>query len=258
MIDIHCHIVPGIDDGAGDLQTSIKMLEIAEKSRLNKIIATPHYIRNRYENSFEAITGAIEALNNEAQKRDIQVEIFPGQEVMVDKYTLDLYKQGTLGCLNNSKYMLIEFPMDVLPEDALNIIYELKLLGVKPIVAHPERYVYIQNKLTAINEFISEKCLFQLNANSITGVFGKKVEETALRLIENGACQFIASDAHSTGKRCPDILEAMRVVKHDYKEIYNSVQKNAQCVLENKDIEYSIKKLEEKKGFFSFMFKKQQ
>lgn len=258
MIDIHCHIVPGIDDGSGNLGTSLKMLEIAEKSGLSTIITTPHYIKNRFENSFKSIVQAVEELNKEISKNNIQVQLLPGQEVMVDKYTLDLYKQGELGCLNNSQYMLIEFPMDVLPEDALDIIYELKLLRIKPIIAHPERYMYLQEKLTGVNKFIEEKCLFQINAASITGLFGKKVSETAIKLIENGVCQFIASDAHSAGGRSPDISKAMSLIKHDYNEVYKTIQRNARAVLENDAIEYNVKKIQEKKGFFSFIHKKQQ
>lgn len=256
MIDIHCHIVPAVDDGSDALSTSIEMLNMAEKSGLKKIIATPHYIRNRYENSFQLMSQKVQELNSEAKKNNIEVELFPGQEIMADKYTLDLYKQGVIGCLNNSRYMLIEFPMDVLPDNALDIIYELNLLGVRTILAHPERYLYIQENITSINKFIEEKCLFQLNATSITGLFGKKIKETAFRLIENGLCQFIASDAHSSGKRCPDIAKAMSSIERDYKGIYNSVQVNAKCVLENSDVNYCVNKLEEKKGFFSFIFKK--
>lgn len=253
MIDIHCHIVPGIDDGSSDLETSVKMLNIAEKSDLNKIITTPHYIRNRYENSFKSIVKCVEQLNIEAQRNNIAVELFPGQEVMADKYTLDLYKEGELGCLNNSSYMLIEFPMDVLPDDALDIIYELKLLGLKVIIAHPERYLYIQENLTVVNKFIEEKCFFQINAASITGLFGKKVSSAALKLIGNGVCHFIASDAHSAGGRRPDIAEAMALVRHDFKSVYSSLQNNAQCVLENKEIDYNIKKIQKKKGLFSWI-----
>lgn len=256
MIDTHCHILPAIDDGASDLETSIEMLKIAEKSGIKKIITTPHFITNRFENNFQSVLEHVQKLNVEVKGNNITVELFPGQEVMADKYTLSLYKQGVLGGLNNSKYMLIEFPMDVLPDDALDIIYELKLLGIKPIIAHPERYLYVQENLTDMNKFLAEKCLFQINATSITGLFGKKVKETTIKLIENGACQFIASDAHSTGKRCPDIVDAMQFVKQNYNEVYSKVQKNAQCVLENEPIEFHIKKFEEKKGFFSFMFKK--
>lgn len=256
MIDIHCHVLPGIDDGSEDLDMSLQMLGIAEENNTTKIIATPHYYRGSYENEFTDILGHVENLNAQIRTRGINVEIFPGQEVFVDKYTLDAYKQGVIHCLNTSKYMLIEFPMDVLPEDAIDIIYELKLLGIKPIVAHPERYLYINGNLMNINKFVEEGCLFQLNTSSIMGLLGSRVKEAAFSLMDNGLCHFIASDAHSTGKRCPNLGLLMKDIKKDYREVYNSVQRNAQCILDNEVIDVRMKKIEKKKGLFSFFFKK--
>lgn len=256
MIDIHCHVLPAIDDGSKDLDMSLEMLGIAEENNTTKIIATPHYYRGIYENEFKDILGYVEDLNAEIRKRGINVQVFPGQEVFVDKYTLDAYKQGIIHCLNTSKYMLIEFPMDVLPDDAMDIIYELKLLGIKPIVAHPERYLYINGNLMNINKFVEEGCLFQLNTSSIMGLLGSRVKEAAYGLMENNLCHFIASDAHSTGKRCPNLGLVMIDIKKEYKEIYNSVQRNAQCILDNEEIEVTMKKIEKKKGLFSFFFNK--
>jgi protein-tyrosine phosphatase len=256
MIDIHCHVLPGIDDGSKDLDMSLEMLSIAEENDTTKIIATPHYYRGSYENHFEDVLKHVENLNAEIKTRGIDIDIFPGQEVFVDKYTLDAYKQGIIHTLNDSKYMLIEFPMDVLPQDAIDIIYELKLLGVRPIVAHPERYLYINGNLMNINKFIEEGCLFQLNTSSIMGLMGSRVKEAAQGLMDNGLCHFIASDAHSTGKRCPNLGLLMKDIKKEYKEVYNSVQRNAQCILGDQEIDVRMKKIEKKKGLFSFFFKK--
>lgn len=257
MIDMHCHILPGIDDGSKNVEMSIEMLQIAEKNRTDKIIVTPHFYRGYFENVYSDVLKHVENLNAEAKKNGIDVELYPGQEVFADKHTLEEYKTGTIHGLNDSKYLLIEFPMDVLPEDALDIIYELKILGVRPIIAHPERYIYIWQKLTNINKFVEEGCLFQINTSSILGLMGKHIREASYSLIENGLCNFIASDAHSTGKRCPNLGEAMQDIKKDYKEVYNLVQQNANCVLRNEEIHVNMKKIQEKKsGIFSFLFKK--
>jgi protein-tyrosine phosphatase len=198
----------------------------------------------------------VENLNAEIKNRGINIEIFPGQEVFADKYTLDAYKQGIIHTLNDSKYMLIEFPMDVLPSDAIDIIYELKILGVRPIVAHPERYLYINGNLMNINKFVEEGCLFQLNTSSIMGLMGKRVKEAAQGLMDNGLCHFIASDAHSTGKRCPNLGLLMKDIKKDYNDVYTSVQRNAQCILEHEEVDVRMKRIEKKKGLFSSFFKK--
>lgn len=256
MIDIHCHVLPGIDDGSENLDMSLEMLGIAEENNTTKIIATPHYYRGNYENKFKDILKHVENLNTVIKAKKINIEIFPGQEIFVDKYTLDLYKDGTIHTLNDSKYMLVEFPMDVFPSDAIDMIYELKLLGVRPIVAHPERYIYINGDLMNINKFIEEGCLFQINTSSIIGLLGKRVKETAHSLMDNGLCHFIASDAHSAYKRCPNLGLVMEDIKEEYKEIYTSVQRNAQCILENEEIDVRMKIIEKKKGLFSFLFKR--
>lgn len=106
-----------------------------------------------------------------------------------------------------------------------------------------------------INKFIEEGCLFQLNTSSIMGLLGRRVKETAFGLMDNGLCHFIASDAHSAGKRCPNLGLLMKDIKKNYSELYASVQRNAQCILENEETDVRMKKIEKKKGLFSF-FKK--
>jgi protein-tyrosine phosphatase len=255
MIDMHCHILPNIDDGSKNLEMSIEMLEIAEKNRTEKIIVTPHFYRGYFENDYKDVLGYVKDLNSAAKENGIDIKLYPGQEVFVDKYTVEDYKNGTIQGLNNSRYLLIEFPMDVLPNNALDVIYELKLLGVRPIIAHPERYAYVLGKLTNINKFVEEGCLFQINTSSILGLMGKHVKQAAYSLMENGLCNFIASDAHSTGKRCPNIGEVMNEIKKNHGEIYELVQQNANCVLNNEDINVNMKKIEKNKSMFSFFFK---
>ena len=140
MIDTHCHIIPGIDDGAGDIETSLEMLKIAEEDGIKTIIATPHYYRNKYECNIEDARNHLDKLKELSQSEGISVEIIQGQEVFLDKYTVDLYKNGTIGTINNSKYILVETSFaGSKPKDVLENIYEIRLLGLTPILAHPER-----------------------------------------------------------------------------------------------------------------------
>lgn len=256
MIDIHCHILPGIDDGSSNLDTSIQMLNTAVETGTKKLISTPHYYWGNFENDFINVVKHVKKLSSEAASRNIPIEIFPGQEVFVDRHTLDLCKTGVIRGLNHSKYILIEFPMGVLPSDAFDVIYELKVLGAKPIIAHPERYVYIIDKPSNINKFVQEECLFQINSSSITGLFGSSIQQTAIKLIENGICQFIASDAHSTGKRNTDMSKALDILKKEYNNVFEAVLKNGQYVLDDKDVYVNMKTIQEKKGFFSRIFSK--
>ena len=257
MIDIHSHVIPGVDDGAKNIEVSKEMLSIAAASGTDQIIATPHYCRGYYENNYSDILTSTKELNAyiSSDERKIGIKVLPGQEVMIDDYTLDLYKEGIIGTLNGTSYMLVEFPMQEMPKDGLDILYELALLGIKPILAHPERYEYIINKPSYINSFLAEGLLFQINSGSITGVFGDKVQRTAEILIKHGICNFIASDAHTAARRKPGIKEALEAAEVFSSGIKNKVNNNSKAMIANGPISVDFEKIKERKNIFSFFIK---
>lgn len=252
MIDIHSHIIPGIDDGSDSIETTLKMMKIAEESGLTKMVATSHYFRGRFENSIDDIAKKAQELNKVFKEKFVNIEVIPGQEVFIDNYTLEAYKNGVIGCIQNTNYMLVEFDMGTLPENASDILYELQVSGIKPIIAHPERYGYIQEDIYKINDLIDEGIYFQINAGSVTGVFGKTVQKTAVKLIENNIVSFIASDAHTTGRRCPGYKYALNEISKFDKSMARNFVKNADYLIENGNIRNTARKLKRKKGFFSF------
>lgn len=254
MIDTHCHIIPGIDDGAGDIETSLEMLKIAEEDGIKTIIATPHYYRNKYECNIEDARNHLDKLKELSQSEGISVEIIQGQEVFLDKYTVDLYKNGTIGTINNSKYILVETSFaGSKPKDVLENIYEIRLLGLTPILAHPERYGFIIEDNSSINEFIKEGCLFQITSSSITGIFGKDVKKTSENLIKSGICNFIGSDAHTTGRRSPKMKEALEEVRKLNENAYESIEKNSEAVISNKELDIKMELVKKKRRFFPFL-----
>lgn len=253
MIDIHCHINPGLDDGPKDFDTSIEMIKLAEDNGIKKIIATAHYYKGCYEECYEKIEKSVQALNEAATNNKFNIEIYPGQEVLIDNYTVNNYREGIIRGLNNSRYLLIEFPMNEIPENALDIIYELKLLGVIPILAHPERYTRVIGDITKLNPFIGEGLLFQVNTGSIKGLFGSKVQNTALTLVKEGLCDFIASDAHTTRRRIPELLPAIKEINNYNKNFYEEFNIRCNSILYDIDINVFHKKLTKKKSFFSFL-----
>lgn len=256
MIDIHSHVLPGIDDGAKSIDKTLEMLQIAEKNGIKKVVATPHFYRGYYENNYEDICKLIEEVNIKAKEIEIDVEIFPGQEVFLDNHTLELFKEGIIKGINGTKYMLIEFPMETLPKNALDIIYELRIQGIVPIIAHPERYKYIIEKPSLINEFIDEKCLFQINSGSIEGTFGSKVKKTAEILVSHGICDFIASDAHSTNVRCPKLKEALEISNNFNLDFKSKFITNTNKLLSNEEIKSIHEKIKKKKNIFLFFKRK--
>lgn len=248
MIDIHSHILPGLDDGSQDIETSLSMLKIAQKSGTDTMIATPHYFAGYYETESDKILQHVKELNEKTRENNINVKILPGEEICIDNHTVDLFEKGSIISLNDTSYMLLEFPLDKLPKNAEDVFYELSIRGVKPILAHPERYLFFIQKPSLINDFIGE-CYFQINTGSIKGIFGKKVQKTALIYMEHGLCNFIASDAHSTGRRCPG------VIKEGINEaVYENIKANAEALINDKDIITDAQKIKER-SFFSFLRK---
>jgi protein-tyrosine phosphatase len=245
-------VLPGIDDGAKDIEKSLEMLRIASSDGIKKIVATPHFYRGYYENNYEDVCKLVEEINAKSKEKGIDVEIFPGQEILLDNHTLESFKEGIIRGINGTKYMLVELPMETMPKNALDIIYELKVQGVKPIIAHPERYEYIIEKPVLINDFIDEKCLFQINSGSLEGLFGTKVKKTAETLIFYGICQFVASDAHSTNRRSPKVKEALNLVSITNSDLKEKIIENASRLLKGEDIKFVSEKIKEKKSIFSF------
>ncbi|MCH5138136.1 exopolysaccharide biosynthesis protein [Clostridiaceae bacterium UIB06] len=252
LIDIHSHILPAIDDGAKNIEKTLEMLQIASDNGIKKIVATPHFYRGYYENKYIDICKLVEEVNAKVKEKQINVEIFPGQEVFLDTHTLGLFKEGIIQGINGTRYMLIELPMDTMPKNALDIIYELRVLGIVPIIAHPERYVYIMEKPSLINNFIDENCLFQINSGSIQGIFGKSVQKTSEILLSHSVCSFIASDAHSTKTRVPKIEEALERTGNLNSTLKVSLIENMGKLLSDEQILSTAEKVKEKKSIFSF------
>ncbi|URZ03572.1 tyrosine-protein phosphatase [Clostridium felsineum] len=253
MVDIHSHIIPGIDDGSNSIETTLEMLSIAKERGITKMVASSHYYRGRFENSISSIEKKTNELNEILKEKAVGIDIIPGQEVFIDNYTLDAYKEGKIGCIKNTNYMLVEFDMMHLNENVVDILYELQIKGIKPIIAHPERYTYIQKDIYKINELMEGNIYFQVNAGSIEGLWGKTVQNTALRLIEEGVATFISSDAHSTGKRAPGYNKALEEVIKIDRKLGEKIVKNANSLIENENIENTVRKLKKNKGFFAFL-----
>lgn len=250
MIDLHSHILPGIDDGAKDMDMALNMLKIAVKDGTKKIVATPHFYRGRYPNAYNDVYKLVEQVNDAAKENNLDIKIYPGQEIFLDKQIIEDYKKGIIKGIGDTRYMLIELPMDKAPKETFDILYELKLQGVVTVIAHPERYAYIIEKPSKINEFIDEGVLFQINSGSIKGIFGKQIQKTAEVLIKHRACNFIASDAHSTGGRAPVIKEALDAVNGIDRELYKDIINNGEKLLENSNISLGAERVKEKRSIF--------
>jgi len=252
MIDIHSHILPGIDDGSKSIKMTLDMLKKAEAEGTREIVATPHFCRGYGETSYEEVKKLVSDFNELAKSEKIKININYGQEVYYSENVIDDYKDGIIGTINDSRYLLFELPMNAFDTETFDIIYELQVMDIVPILAHPERYKPIIDKPSYINKFINEGILFQMNSGSLTGTFGANVKKTAEILLDHGVYNFIGSDAHNSSNRCTGMGEAMEILSKKnkgYKKLFNDSARN---VLNNNQVEFCGKKLKEKKSFFFF------
>ncbi|HBJ2615602.1 TPA: exopolysaccharide biosynthesis protein, partial [Clostridium botulinum] len=150
---------------------------------------------------------------------------------------------------------LVEFPMTTWEDYYMDVLYELKIRGISPVIAHPERYKFIHEDICSVNKFLEEGYLFQINAGSLIGMFGKECEKISKELIKNRICNFIGSDAHSINIRKPDMRKGAKLLETIDKSLYNEIIINSNNILENRDIVISYNKIKKKKSIFSFLKK---
>ncbi len=251
MIDLHCHLLPKVDDGSDSVDTTLEMLKIGQRDGIEKIVATAHY-NEFYNNSFYKVKSHVEAINSIIKENKIKIEVLPGQEVYLTSNILKCYDSGLVKGLNDSKYMLIELPMECYPKYAADIIYELKVMGITTIIAHPERYAYFINDLSNINLFIEKNCLFQINATSILGKSGKHVKRTAFELLNKGIADFIASDAHDKSFRKPQIKDAFNIIREIDSDLEKKLIENPYKVINNENIDDNREKIIIKRYLFGY------
>ena len=244
IIDIHCHIIPGIDDGASDIGTSIEMCKIAEQEGIHVIIATPHYIHGVLDNGRDIVCSKVIELNNHLREKHINVDIYPGCEVFICPELPKLVLEGKICTLNNSKYVLIELPMESIPEYTVDVIYQLKLAGYIPIIAHPERNAIINRYPDTLHDLISRGALSQINTSSLVGLFGKDIMKLTTKLLKHKMVHLLASDAHTTRGRSPRLSAAIdKIEKLVGPEVLLKIMQNNEAILNNEliSVEESIK-----------------
>lgn len=238
MIDIHSHILPGVDDGAQTLEDSIRMAEAAVEEGITHLFATPHHRNGRYENEKNLILKQVDELNRELFEREIPLHILPGQEIRLYKELIEDLDQGLLVPLHNKvNYFLIEFPSSHVPNDTADIFYELNLRNYHPIIVHPERNSAIMENPDLLYNFISNGALTQITASSINGNFGKKIMNFSHDLIRSNLAHFIASDAHNTSSRGFHLIQAIETIQKQYGiDTRYYLQENAEHVLKGENI----------------------
>jgi tyrosine-protein phosphatase YwqE len=196
-VDIHSHLIPAIDDGAKDMERSIELILSLKKMGYKKLITTPH-VSDMFQNSSEKILEAYENLKEELLSQKIEIEIEVAAEYYADEHFEKLLTQGELLTFGEEKYLLFELSYFTSPQDLESLIYDIKLAGYTPVLAHPERYVYFHNNIEKYQDIKDMGVLFQINLVSIANYYSAEVMKAVKALIVNGMVDFIGSDTHHT------------------------------------------------------------
>ncbi len=239
MVDLHTHILPGIDDGARVMDESLDMLNIAAKTGTDKLAVTPHLFNPRIGNvDIQEVRSRFGALKNAAAENGIKTEIFLGSEVFCSDEFLNTLSDKNFFTLNGTDYLLVEFPFEETTDQIINGASAVINAGYRPIIAHPERYKFLRHNEICTARLIRKGCLFQLNTSSLAGVHGRSAKEFSMWMLENRVADFVSSDAHDTEFRSPDIEEAFMWIYKVFSKTYaeDLFFNNPQAVLSGKDI----------------------
>ena len=230
MIDLHIHILPGLDDGAKTLEESIEMCWMSYRDGVRTIVATPHTLNSLYLNDREIILKKVDELNealtqcglriadcginSELQTPNSELRILPGADVRLCENTLSHLDQGRVMTISDSKkYLFLEFSFQGIPHQAEEIIFQVMQRGMIPIITHPERNMELGQRPRRYYEMIRMGCLGQVTAMSLTGEFGPRIKQVAEKLLANRLIHFIASDAHSMNGRLPILSKGVRMAE---------------------------------------------
>lgn len=239
MIDTHCHVLYGMDDGAQTFQTSLDMCRTAVENQIDGLILTPHYDGKQLLKEFlDERDTKINELRDELKQKNIPVELYPGAECLVGEYMFDELNLAPL-TLNNSRYLLIEFPFrGMYPGKMLSYVDKLVESGYVPVLAHPERYAYIQADYDFLNYLYGHGARFQITAASLAGLGTKEEFMISYELMRKNLVSLIASDAHDTYGRGINIQERLVRFPREFSVSYikQLTKYNPETVLHNSEL----------------------
>lgn len=211
MIEIHAHLLPGIDDGPQTIDESLALLDAFVADGITHVVATPHVYPGVFSNTRSSIEQAARRFRAELAARKIDFSFSVAGEVRMDEHVIELFDSGELPFLGQSEgfhNLLLEMPDTHIPLGAEKLIAWLIARNVRPVIAHPERNRAIRDRPLLARNLVEQGCLMQLSAGALAGGFGPRVEQTAYALMELGVVHALASDAHNVGLRAPCLSAA--------------------------------------------------
>lgn len=256
MVDLHCHLLPGIDDGSKSMEVSLRLAREATENGVTHALLTPHHMNGHYVNHKQDVIRRTKEFQNQLRKHNIPLTVFPGQEVRINGHLLDaLDRDDILFADTGNRYLMLEFPDDDVPHYTNQMIFDLQQRGIIPVIVHPERNTKIMAEPDLIYQLLEKGCLSQITASSYVGTFGKKVENFSRQLIETGQCYVFASDAHNLPKRKYEMRQAFEKLQLEFGQgLVEQYQQNARSIINGESVPLSnlqiVKK--RKKQFWLF------
>lgn len=239
MIDFHSHIIPNIDDGSTSMKDTINMINEARQAGFTEIISTSHYIQKYYDLDCFEREKILDIIKKKvSEKKEINIKLYLGSEIYFTPEIIELVKNKKASTINNTRYLLFELPMNTKPLFVKEMVYKLMQNGYIPIIAHPERYSYVQENIRYIEELAGMGVLFQSNYGSIIGIYGNSAKKTLKKLLKNNLISFLGSDVHRTGQIYPKIPKALKKLRKilSAEELEKLTTLNAQKVLKDEDL----------------------
>lgn len=237
-IDIHCHILPGVDDGSPNMETSLCMLKTALSEGTKGMILTPHHKPMHRNASPRYIEEYTLDLMEKAHEQGIKVQLFPGNEIYYSADTVSQLERGEVATMAGSGYVLIEFHPTDMYKTIHNALYNVKALGYYPIIAHVERYADMAKHIKYVDDLLNMGVYVQVNANSVMGKYGLGIKHFTRELLKRKMVHFVASDAHDNSSRAPHLLDCRDYVEKKLSEQYalEIFHDNAMMVLKDRII----------------------
>jgi len=239
MIDLHAHILPNIDDGSRSIEETLQLVKEAQKVGFEAIISTSHYMEGYYETAVLEREVWINVIYQKLQEENIKMGLYLGNEIYLTENIITLLEEQKASTINDTSYILFEMPLNIEPLNVYNIVYEMLQNKLTPILAHPERYTFIQEEPQIVTELIEKGVLMQCNYASSIGYYGKKAQIIMKKLLQNNMVHFLGSDVHRAGTiypQMPQILEKIKqIIGKEKLEKLTTI--NPKILLKNKRIE---------------------
>lgn len=244
MIDLHSHLLYDTDDGVENLKEAIDQIKEARKVGITKICLTPHYIEPNYIKTVKDNEEKFEKIKEELKKQNIDVELFLGNEVFVNRNIVENIEEKNISTINNSSYVLVELPRHTEVKHIGDILENITDSGYSVIIAHPERYLCVQKNINYFYNLVDGPIYLQGNYESLTGAYGSGAKKTLIKLLKNKQIAILSTDTHRKNfyENIPQILKNLRKIVPE-KYLKQITEENLEKILNDEEIDLELKKI---------------